>query len=528
MNPSSPVRSPSPFGVEYAEMQRQSPSCADVHEGAIHQPAHVYEPVHIPSPILVPECSFVNAPAQPPALPLPEFTPDLEIPSLPAVSPPHLTPSPRPYRRSLNPFSRFEHPSPEPMVFTGFNESVSRVRLPSPRSPSPLLSPRPLSPISDVEFAPARSPSPPRLVPVRSWEDIFGRVTPVAEASPMMPQSMQLVDFDEPIEFLSPEEPAIPECEQLSPPTPTVVQDEHTEGEGTLGGISTPSDIPVSSAASAKSVPKLAPVNSEWTELWPELTSMFKHLLPPSQAESSSGNPSSAIPAMPGAIFTEEPKTFEEPVVVTPTPGPIEESPLVGEPLLCRPLMPERSEKRFTVGRSLSDLITSMSPVRSTRVPSPESPVVPPQVVLPPSPAPEPLPSPKAPSPPAVTSLITPFWQSFARPAQPLLAAFVSDNNIPVGQIFPPGAEFVKSWRMRNDGTVDWPETTELVFVAGDRMAPYNGASQKVKVGTVGAGEEVELVSGEMKAPEVPGKYVSSWRLSDGKGNLFGHSIWVE
>ena len=36
------------------------------------------------------------------------------------------------------------------------------------------------------------------------------------------------------------------------------------------------------------------------------------------------------------------------------------------------------------------------------------------------------------------------------------------------------------------------------------------------------------VVSGEMKAPEVPGKYVSSWRLSDGNGNLFGQSVWVE
>ncbi|PIL31453.1 hypothetical protein GSI_06154 [Ganoderma sinense ZZ0214-1] len=528
MNPSSPVRSPNPFGIKCVETPMRPLSCTEVHED--HEPAHVYEPVHIHSPILVPECPFVNAPAQPPALPLPEFTPDLEVPALPAVSPPRLTQSPRPYDQSINPFSRFEHPSPEPVVFTCFDQYMNRVRLPSPRSPSSPLSPRPLSPISDVEFAPARSPSPPRLVPVRSWEDIFGRSTPITEAPPMMPQSMQLVDFDDRIEFISPEEPAVPEREQFSPPASTVVRDERTEGEGTLGGISTPSDVPVSSSASARSVPKLAPVNSEWTELWPELTSMFKHLLPPSQAESSSANPSSSVPVMPGAIFTEEPRPYEEPAApaVAPTSGPIEESPLVGEPLLCRPLMPERPEKRFAVGRSLSDLITSMSPVHSTRVPSPESPVIPPQVVLPPSPAPEPLPSPTVSSPSAVTSLITPFWQSFSRPSQPLLAAFVSDNNIPVGQIFPPGAEFVKSWRMRNDGTVDWPETTELVFVAGDRMAPYNGASPKVKVGSVKAGDEVELVSGEMKAPEVPGKYVSSWRLSDGKGNLFGHSIWVD
>ncbi|KAJ3002957.1 hypothetical protein NUW54_g5564 [Trametes sanguinea] len=109
-----------------------------------------------------------------------------------------------------------------------------------------------------------------------------------------------------------------------------------------------------------------------------------------------------------------------------------------------------------------------------------------------------------------------------------LQAEFVSDNNILDGQIFPPGAEFVKSWRMRNNGEVDWPEATEVVFVAGDRMAPGNGSPRKYHVGAVKAGEEIEVIAGEMKAPEVPGKYVSSWRLSDGAGNFFGHSIWVD
>lgn len=521
MNPSSPVRSPSPFGVEYVDTPVRVPPCSDIHESV-----RIHEPVHIPAPVLIPECSFMNAPAQPPALPLPEFTPDLEVPALPPVNPPRLTPSPCQYR-SLNPFSRFEHPSPEPVIFASFEEPINRVRLPSAPSRSPSVSPHPLSPISDVEFAPAGSPSPPQSVPVRSWEGIFGRATPIAKA-PLMPQSTQLVNFDESIEFVAPDELTIPRSERFTPPA-TIVRDECTEGDGTIGGISTPSDVPASSS-SAKSVPKLAPVNSEWRELWPELTTTLKHLLPPTQAESSSNNPSSnALSAMPGSIFTEELQTREESIApIVPTSGPVVESPLVGEPLLCRPLMPERPEKRFTVGRSVSDLITSMSPILPTRVPSPESPVIPPQAASLPSPAPAPLPSPKVPSPTAVASLVTPFWQSFTRPTQPLLAAFVSDNNIPVGQIFPPGAEFVKSWRMRNDGTVDWPETTELVFVAGDRMAPFNSVSAKVKVGTVKAGEEVELVSGEMKAPEVPGKYVSSWRLSDGKGNLFGHSIWVE
>ena len=56
---------------------------------------------------------------------------------------------------------------------------------------------------------------------------------------------------------------------------------------------------------------------------------------------------------------------------------------------------------------------------------------------------------------------------------------------------------------MRNVGTVDWPEDTELLYVAGDRMAPFGGALDKVKVGAVKAGEETELVSGEMKVCDI-------------------------
>jgi Ig-like domain from next to BRCA1 gene len=108
----------------------------------------------------------------------------------------------------------------------------------------------------------------------------------------------------------------------------------------------------------------------------------------------------------------------------------------------------------------------------------------------------------------------------------PLRASFIADNNIPDGQIFPPGAEFVKSWRMRNDGPGPWPADAELVFVAGDKLMIDN--SERFKVGSVPPGEEVDVWTGEMKAPDVPGKYISYWRLCDSKGRRFGHSIWIE
>lgn len=76
-----------------------------------------------------------------------------------------------------------------------------------------------------------------------------------------------------------------------------------------------------------------------------------------------------------------------------------------------------------------------------------------------------------------------------------LRAAYVADNNIPDGQVFPPGAEFVKSWKMLNDGSRDWPETTQLLWAAGDKLTEQAA----VRVGRVSGGEEVDIWTGEMK-----------------------------
>ncbi|KAG8219591.1 hypothetical protein J3R82DRAFT_544 [Butyriboletus roseoflavus] len=39
-------------------------------------------------------------------------------------------------------------------------------------------------------------------------------------------------------------------------------------------------------------------------------------------------------------------------------------------------------------------------------------------------------------------------------------SALVGDTNVPDGQVFPPGAEFVKGWHMTNNGGLPWPTTT--------------------------------------------------------------------
>ncbi|KAI0800737.1 hypothetical protein C8Q74DRAFT_1238467 [Fomes fomentarius] len=430
---------------------------------------------------------LMNAPAHPPAIPLPQFTPDLNVPSLPQTR----QPSPDMMQRPLTWYTWNPSPAflPSPPVHP--TAMLFAERTPSPAtSPSIRASPGPI-PIP----APITPPALPQPESMRNFE-LFGHTLATSEVAP---------------EFLEPVPPLVDIDDSNHAPT---VQ-EYVETEGTLGGISTPSEVPTTSASSSKSVPKLGPVNNDWNALWPELYTTFNHLLdrvtPPVEAASSSGN-------MPGAMVVEGPEPIEgvqrAMSLGVEVSTAVEESPLVGEPLLCRPLLPERP---FNLGRSLSDLLGSVRPTIPTL---PRLPTPPASITAIPAAEPE---SEATPAP-----AVVPFWQSVTRPGPALTAVFVSDSNIPGGQIFPPGAEFVKSWRMHNDGVVDWPESTELVFVAGDRMSPYNGGPIKVKVGSVKAGQEVELVSGEMKAPEVPGKYVSSWRLSDGNGNLFGNSVWVD
>jgi next-to-BRCA1 protein 1 len=116
-----------------------------------------------------------------------------------------------------------------------------------------------------------------------------------------------------------------------------------------------------------------------------------------------------------------------------------------------------------------------------------------------------------------------------AAPRVSLSAAFVEDATVPDGQVFPPGAEFVKCWRLINDSGCEWPESTELVFLAGDSLSASAPVENEivVPVGKNGPGETINVWTGELKAPEIPGRYVGYWRLR-ADGELFGNSLWVE
>ncbi|KAI0652399.1 hypothetical protein C8Q79DRAFT_1081591 [Trametes meyenii] len=434
------------------------------------------------------------APPPPQVRPLPDISPKIqESPGMFVPQPVGEVPVMGIYRDFFGvPDARIELSRPS---------SVAIIEIVSHRPASP-MSVQSRSPVSDcnnpfthaaavVELAPI-APSPP-LPPFTKSPSPTPSPAPKAEephaeistAPPPVWSTTRdayapLIEFDEPT----------PWREERSAP-------EALTGTGAAAdGFTTPSEAPISSNSST-TVPKLGPVNNEWRELWPEMTSIFKHLLQPSTppvAPSASGPTSGSGFAMPGGMTVEEIKPSTSQGAEAPTAVG---SPLVGEPLLCRPLVQERP--LTTLGSSrLSDLILSVPTVRSAARNVRES----------------------------LDHLVPPVPARRSHP-KPLQASFLSDNNITDGQIFPPGAEFVKSWRMKNSGEVDWPETTELIFVAGDRMAPHSNALNRAHIGLVKPGAEVDIVAGEMKAPEAPSKYVSSWRLTDGV-NLFGDSVWVD
>ncbi|KAG6837315.1 hypothetical protein H0H93_011410 [Arthromyces matolae] len=113
----------------------------------------------------------------------------------------------------------------------------------------------------------------------------------------------------------------------------------------------------------------------------------------------------------------------------------------------------------------------------------------------------------------------------------PLLAGYVQDVTVPDGRSFEAGDTFIKVWRMINNGSREWPVNTEVVFVGGAQLASGNPPPHIQPMCTVGPlkpNNQKNIWTPELKAPDVPGRYTSYWRLRDDNGQLFGDSIWVD
>lgn len=101
-------------------------------------------------------------------------------------------------------------------------------------------------------------------------------------------------------------------------------------------------------------------------------------------------------------------------------------------------------------------------------------------------------------------------------------ATFIEDVSIPDRATVAPGAVFVKTWRVRNDGTCSWgPDyvVNSLVPTGGDSLNADAGSTSLRA--TINPGDTADL-SVTFTAPTKPGHYVSEWRLSAGEMGVFG------
>ncbi|NXG19866.1 NBR1 protein, partial [Grallaria varia] len=118
---------------------------------------------------------------------------------------------------------------------------------------------------------------------------------------------------------------------------------------------------------------------------------------------------------------------------------------------------------------------------------------------------------------------------SFLSPSQPFqaivptLSAVFVDENLPDGTRLQPGTKFIKHWRMKNTGNVEWSSDTKLKLMWGN-LTLASSDKKDVLVPSLPSGQ-VGTVSVEFVAPNIEGTYTSHWRLSH-RGEQFGPRIW--
>jgi next-to-BRCA1 protein 1 len=118
------------------------------------------------------------------------------------------------------------------------------------------------------------------------------------------------------------------------------------------------------------------------------------------------------------------------------------------------------------------------------------------------------------------------FGNASCNPDGKLDARFVRDVTIFDGTELAPATSFTKIWRLRNSGSLPWPQYTQLVHVGGDHLGSSEPVTLQLPEAGLAPGEEVD-VSVDLLAPEKSGRYVSHWRLLAPGGPRFGHRVWA-
>ncbi|TKY55260.1 Ubiquitin-associated/translation elongation factor EF1B [Spatholobus suberectus] len=116
---------------------------------------------------------------------------------------------------------------------------------------------------------------------------------------------------------------------------------------------------------------------------------------------------------------------------------------------------------------------------------------------------------------------------AFLKYARPKLdSRFILDVNVIDGTMMAPSTAFTKIWRMRNNGTIVWPTGTQLVWIGGDKFSDFHSVDLEVPEDGVPVEKELDIAV-DFTAPQLPGRYISYWRMSTPSGHKFGQRVWV-
>jgi hypothetical protein len=98
------------------------------------------------------------------------------------------------------------------------------------------------------------------------------------------------------------------------------------------------------------------------------------------------------------------------------------------------------------------------------------------------------------------------------------------DVNIPDGTTMTPGQDFIKTWRVKNNGSCPWGAGYELIYAgyANEMSGQFQPLEEVVQ-----PGQETEL-SVQFQAPDEAGEYVSAWQMSNPAGQPFEEIIYVK
>jgi photosystem II stability/assembly factor-like uncharacterized protein len=109
-------------------------------------------------------------------------------------------------------------------------------------------------------------------------------------------------------------------------------------------------------------------------------------------------------------------------------------------------------------------------------------------------------------------------------------ATFVTDVTVQDGTVFAPGADFTKTWRLKNTGSCIWTTAYKLVYYSGEQMS----APTTVNLPWGAVHDQTVDISVNMVAPSTSGAYRGFWILANSVGNFFGigpnasDPVWVD